>query len=247
MLEFIADLPNPIAKKFVARAVLGSINMSLTGTLGRILRTSLPEEGSGIDGYNEAILDAENPTAPVGLEPNADPKQVASALIGCRARILDLCSDLPDTDLPTDLGSTIQYMIDRDPPQGGAAVEALSKALDLSVEELEAARKAMFTRDREFLIENKEELVELQTSIEYTEPETAFDQLPARTQVRLAEKARAAIQRQTGFAIEAVLKGRLDAASDITLNKAVIKSIDDWLHTASERDPAIKEAMEQAA
>lgn len=248
IITLVSELPNEISKKFVLRSMIGVVNGALVGALGSVIRKKQPEEASGVDGYNEMEADGTLHTEIAGLEPHADMYDVARDLISLRDYLLTgPGGSYPEADLPSALGETIDFMVNREVSVGEKALEALSLALGVPVSDLEQARKAMIEQDKAWLKEHRAELLDLEQSITPFEQEAAFDRLPAKYRLRIYDRTVKAIEKQTQFAIQAVLRGKMAAASEVTLNRDIITQMGQWAAIQASSDPAFREAQEQAA
>jgi hypothetical protein len=242
MIDYINDIPNEVAKKFVLRAVIGAVNGSLVGALGAAIRRSQPkEQGSGVDGYNEHLSALAERDAPYGLENAPDPLEVAAYLRAVKVQLLDIGHALPEEELPNALGETVDFIIGRPEKEGGEAIKQLAAVLGLPEAELEAARQEMFRRDKEWQKEHRDEMVAMENDLPSVEPETAFDQLPARVRAKIVDRTIKAIERQTQFAIQAVLRGRRAATSEVVLNRDLLTKLNDYVKRESNRDPEFAE------
>ena len=243
--QYVNSIEDKIAKKFILRALIGTINGAIVGAAATIVRRTQPEEASGVDGYNEARNDEVAPEAPYGLEAPEDPQQTLSALLGVKERLLERClGDLPPEEVPSSIAATIEWMAGREYKPVKAQLEAVAALLELTVEEVEAAQRAQRESDARWLREHKQELLDV---INDTPASGGFEELPARLQYRLLSRLQSAIERQIQMAIQAVLRGKLDAAGSVALYKETIEDINKMVRLRSNEDPQFKEAAEMAA
>lgn len=242
---YINSISDKIAKKFTLRAMIGTINGAIVGAAAAIVRRSQLKEASGIDGYNESRNDEAPTDAPYGLEAPEDPQKTLSALLGVKEELYENClGDIPPEEVPGSVDATIEWMAGREYKPVKAQLEAVATLLDLTVEEVEAAQRKQREDDAAWLREHKQELLD---AVNDTPATGDFDDLPPRLQYRLLSRLQSAIERQIQMAIQAVLRGKLDAAGSVALYKETLEDISKQVRLRCNEDPQFKEAAEMAA
>lgn len=238
------------SKFYLMRSLISSVNAQLIGIAGSAIRkdarTSMAEddETPTIDKVNEFFASQDTNTAPVGLEPSMDPRELAGLLIAMRNKWLEMAHEYPDDILKPGIGDTIQFMLDRPIRElSSHMVDAVAKATGLKPEEIKAAQLATFHQDRKFLMEHREQIVEWINETPYGDSESAYDLLPVRYQVRVLKKFEDYLQKQRVRAIQAIVGRNIASAMGelVILNNVVAKT-DEYKDTRAKREPDFLEA-----
>lgn len=264
----IAEMKNPIdvfidtfadtpirTRVFAFRPLAGSINASIVGLCNQHITNNQPKEASGIDGLNEAIAKATEEReadilAPAGTTPRAEPLPTAMKLRGV---VMALGREMNLTDelftACDNIASTVDYM---SKPRDvlNTMISQMAKALDLDTESVEAAVRKQYARDAQIIATNKDAILDIIESFGDklgTDGISDFDELPVRQQVRISNLVLRCLENQTQYAITTVMRGKLDAATDIAIFRDAQKQVTEWQEHMTTTDPEFAMALVQAA
>lgn len=229
------------ARAYTVRPIAASLNAMAAGLLHAHFRRTAVEEGSGIDGLNDAIakaLEAEvdgQQTVDNGFEV-IDREAVVDALLDIRNELLEI-ANLPDAvrQVCSTPGETVRFLMDR--PVDPEAVKAMAKALELDEADIRAAMEKQRGADRLSWLRHRDGIVEALSDLDVYNT-GSFDKLPAKYKARVCGSVRKALERQVQVAVTAILRGAVDKAGDVTMLKAALAACRVWEEAEAQHSAA---------
>ena len=168
--------------------------------------------------------------------------ELADRIMGMRNYFADLLEQMKEqaNDVPLTIAETVQFQLDRPAENNDALVEALALAVDIDPEVLKAAKLKMTTDDATDLRANAGKIISYLESFggqhfSDDQAEENFDALPAHVQFKFYGAVLRGYDKASEKAMISLLRGKIDAAGDIKMLKAVKAELQNDLRIFSKK------------
>lgn len=255
-----------ITSKQILKSMIGSLNATAIAYARGHLRYAPTEQSIGadevntIDKYNDAqaaLAEAEErklAATGMGFNVQMQSGELATRLMHLRGYFAQELLRMQATanDVPLSIAETVKFQMERQPTTDEAMLEALAAAVEIDVEVLKAGKLEMDISDAADLKANAGKIISFLGKMEDNEVDDAaqveatLDDLPAHVTYKLMFAAVRAYDKASKRALQALLRGKLDAAGDLKMVKAQKASALVWLKTlATARAAELGEYLER--
>lgn len=242
-----------ITSKQILKSMIGSLNATAIAYARGHLRyapaeQSVPaDEVNTIDKYNDAQAalaeanEQQQAASGMGFNTQMQSGELATRLMYLRGYFAQELLRMQATanDVPLSIAETVKFQMERQPTTDEAMLEALAAAVEIDVEVLKAGKLEMDVSDAADLKANAGKIITFLSKFEDNEVDDAaaveacIDELPAHVVYKLMFAATRAYDKANKRALQALLRGKLDAAGDIKMLKAQKEAALVWLKTLS--------------
>lgn len=241
------------ASKQILKSVIGSLNATAIAYARGHLRFNAVEniadrKGADdvptIDDLNDALADeaakveGAAASAGMGFDIQMPNDELCERLMLMRNYLADKLNNMAvlPNDKPLTIAETVKFQCERTQDMNAELVEQLAIAVDIDPAVLKEAKLKMIEDDRADLVKNAGKIIGFLDQFEgryheHDQIEEIFDGCPAHVQYKLIASGVRAHDRASDRALTSLLRGRLDAATDIKLLKASKLDLLVWLKT----------------
>ena len=259
------ELPVIVSKQ-ILKSMIGSLNATAIAYARGHLRFAPTEQSvsadevNTIDKYNDAqaaLAEAEerkHAATGMGFNVQMQSGELAQRLMYLRGFFAQELLRMQSTanDIPLSIAETVKFQMERQPTTDEALIEALAAACELDPEMLKAAKLDMDKSDAADLKANAGKIISYLGQMEDNEVddaarvEASCDELPAHVVYKLMFAAVRAYDKACKRALQALLRGKIDAAGDLKMIKAMHAEALVWLKTlATARAAELGEYLER--
>lgn len=245
------NLPR-IVSKSILKSFIGSLNATAIAYARGHLRYNALENVAARMGDRVPTIDDRNDADAAiaeahqrntfagdqGLAIQMQAGELADRIMGMRNYFADLLDQMREqaNDVPLTIAETVQFQMDRQPDNNETLVEALALAVDMDPEVLKAAKLKMVNDDAADLRANAGKIIGYLESFggdhfDDEQAEANFTALPAHVQYKFYSAVIRGYDKASEKAMIALLRGKLDAAGDIKMLKAVKSDLQDHLRS----------------